>query len=280
MRERAFVYARAALWCASALALALPGCGRDVTTIGAEPNARHDAGGRDAPLDASTTLDAGLDASMPLDASADASDPLTAATTVDGSVYLEAEDGELSAFTLEDAPLASGAQALVAPEAFSDAMPGDARARYRFELADAGEYLIWGRVYAPDIDSNRFWLRLDEQPWLLWRISTGEVWYWDDIHDDAEYGTPLVFTLAAGVHTLVFANAGPRARLDRIYITARGDQPEPANDTPCRPPHTVELDGACVPSCGLLMGTRCGPVDCMGQEALPAYDCDICCRVE
>ena len=232
-------------------------CGRDVTSIGAERSALHDA--------SMIEDDAGIDAEVH--------------GAVDASVYIEAEDGVVSGFAIEESAEASAGQALLAPDVLSDGMPGTARASYAFELADAGDYILWGRVYAPDVDANRFWLQLDGGEPFLWRISTGEVWYWDDVHDDAQYSTPLVFAFNAGVHELVIANAGPQARLDRLYLTANGDTP-PGNDTPCRPPHTVELGGECVPSCGLLMGTRCGAVDCMGQTPLPAYDCDICCRVE
>ena len=42
---------------------------------------------------------------------------------------------------------------------------------------------------------------------------------------------------------------------------------------------TIEVAGECLPSCGLLMGTGCGAV-CTDREPLPAYDCDVCCRVE
>jgi len=239
---------RAAL--AGVIAL-LAGCGRDVTSIGATHLALPDAA-----IDAST--DAALDAGE--------------------SLYLEAEEGALSGLSIEERAGASSGRSIVAPDALSDAMPGQARARYAFELREAGDYTIWGRVYAPDVDANRFWLQLDGGAWFLWRISTGEVWYWDDVHEDRSYGTPLTFALEPGAHELVIANAGPLARLDRWYITSRGDEP-PGNDTPCDPPHTVQLGGECVPSCGLLMGTGCGDV-CAGREPLPAYDCDVCCRVD
>lgn len=232
------------------------GCGRDVTSIGAERATLLDASVRDASV---------RDAAQ--DASADAG----------AGVYIEAEDGELSGFTVEDSPEASAGRALLAPDELSDAMPGTARARYAFELPRAGDYILWGRVYAPDIVANRFWLQLDGGEPFIWRISTGETWFWDDVHDDRTYGTPLVFALAAGAHELVVANAGPGARLDRLYFTADGDEP-PGNDTPCDPPHSVELSGECVQSCGLAQGNGCGDV-CSGREPIVAYDCDVCCRV-
>jgi hypothetical protein len=138
--------------------------------------------------------------------------------------------------------------------------------------------VLWGRVSALGADDNRFWFQLDGGEWIKWRISTGEVWYWDDFHRDAEYGRAVRFALEAGSHELVIASAVPAARLDRLYVSDVGDEP-PGNDTRCNPPHTIELAGTCQPSCGLLTGTRCGVMACAGYEPLPAYDCDVCCRV-
>jgi hypothetical protein len=242
--------------------LACAACGRDVTTIGAESVATGDAGRQDASTPADAATDAAEDAAM-----------------IFGGPYIEAEEGVVSGFAIEEHADASNGRALLAPDVLSDALPGEARATYTFELEEGGDYIVWARVYAPDTHANRFWLKLDEGGWFLWRISTGTVWYWDDVHDDREYGAPLTFTLEAGVHTLALANAGPSARIDRLYVTKDGDEP-PGNDTACRPPHTIDIDGMCLPSCGLLMGTACGPDACMDREPLPAYDCDVCCQIE
>jgi hypothetical protein len=233
-----------------------------VTTLGAArapSGTASDAG--------AAALDAGVEAGIYLDAG------------VEAGIYLDAEDGVLSEFAVEEVGGASGGRALVAPEVLSDDAPGSARARYAFELAAADDYVIWGRVYAPDVAANRFWLQVDDGPWIKWRISVGEIWFWDDVHDDTRYGRAHVFALEAGTHVLSLANAGPGSRLDRIYITAGGDEP-PGNDTPCDPPHTIEVGGQCLPSCGLLTGTACGPIDCEGRPPLPAYDCNVCCRIE
>jgi len=66
--------------------------------------------------------------------------------------------------------------------------------------------------------------------------------------------------------------------LDRLYITAQGDEP-PGNDTPCDPPHSISLERECLPSCGSLNGTACSEIECAGLPLLPAYDCAICCHV-
>lgn len=194
------------------------------------------------------------------------------------SLYLEAEAGELSGgFTIDSDARASGERFLAPPaDVSSDDAPGTARARYAFTLAQAGEYVIWGRMHAPTFTQNRFWFQVDGGTFTKWRISTGDVWHWDDLHDDIEYGRPLTFQLAAGAHELSIANCVEGAELDRLYITAAGDMP-PGNDTACRPPHSIEVAGECLPSCGSLDGKLCGESNCAGKPLLPAYDCDICC---
>jgi hypothetical protein len=194
--------------------------------------------------------------------------------------YLEAESGQLSGgFTIGQESSASAGGCIEPPagSAFPDE-PGPARARYTFDVATRGTYLIWGRIHSPDASHNRFWFQLDGGRWFIWRITTGEDWYWAALHENASYGMPLEFHLDVGAHELLVANATDQNRLDRFYFTADGDEP-PGNDSPCKPPHSVRLSGSCVPSCGSQGGNRCGPIACQGQTILPAHDCDICCKV-
>ncbi len=195
--------------------------------------------------------------------------------------YFEAESGEVSGgFEVTMDPSASGGEYLAPPaETLLETEVGGGRSRYALELAEAGDYRIWGRLRTPDAVQNRFWIQVDGGAFTLWRMSVGDIWYWDDVHDNAEYGVALVYPLARGAHELVVANAVAGAALDRFYVTAEGDEP-PGNDTTCNPPHTIASGGECLPSCGTLAGTTCGVAACAGFEPLPAYDCDVCCRIE
>ena len=195
-------------------------------------------------------------------------------------LYLEAEEGQLSGgFTIGSDPSASGGRC-IDPPAGSRSLdqPGAARARYAFNTTTPGRYLVWGRIHSPDALRNTFWIEVDGGTFYLWRITTGDVWYWNAIHDNFDYNTPLTFDLGAGPHEIVVANAAKGDRLDRLYVTADGDTP-PGNDTPCNPPHSIELDGGCSPSCGSQGGNNCGQMVCSGRTILPAYDCQVCCIV-
>lgn len=196
--------------------------------------------------------------------------------TVPPGLYLEAESGELSGgFTIgADGAASNGAYIQGVASSTSESMPGTALARYTFDLPKDGTYVIWGRIYSPDISSNRFWFQLDGGKWYLWRITVGTIWFWNYFHDDRAYNDILHFPLTAGTHTLLISNSVADARLDRLYITANGDMP-PGNTTHCVPPHTIDLGGPdCKPSCGAQappgMGTSCA---CTGQPTFYAYDC-------
>ena len=192
--------------------------------------------------------------------------------------YLEAESGVLSGpFMVGTSDAASGGQFISASEdAATQTEPGTALALYEFTLEEGGDFAIWGRIHSPDVSSNRFWFRVDGGQWILWRISTGDAWYWDDFHDNLNYNSPLSFALAAGEHRLELANAVTGAELDQLYITARNDHP-PGNTTPCNPPHSIEMAGACIRSCGSYGMVSCLSDVCMGLPELEAYDCAVCC---
>ena len=195
--------------------------------------------------------------------------------------YLEAESATLSGgFSVASDQTASGASILVAPSgAKSEGEPGGARAVYEFTLKTAANYRIWGRIRSPDADHNRFWFKVDEGPWIKWRISVGEIWYWDAFHEDTDYGHALEFPLAIGRHQLTLANCADDVELDRLYYTPNPDDEPPGNDTPCSPPHSIELGGVCQLSCGSQGGNQCGTV-CQEHGPIYAYDCGpLCCHI-
>lgn len=200
--------------------------------------------------------------------------------SLQSAAYWEAEAGELSGgFAIGEDERASAGKFLQPPDVSADDAPGDARALYTFSLSADSDYVFWGRIHSPDASTNRFWFRVDDGEWSKWRISVGDIWYWDALHEDANYGMPLHFTLARGEHRFTIANCVPGAELDRLYVTS-GDDTPPGNDTPCNPPHSIEIDGSCAPSCGSQRGNACGASACAGRPLLTAYDCDICCKIE
>jgi len=249
-----------------ALAAALPAllaCGRIDTEVGAQAEPSVDATAPGPTLDAAPPDDAG------------ARDAAPEAST---SVYFEAEDGVLSGgFIVESDPDASAGRYIAPPADPSLAAPGPASAEYSFAVSETASYVLWGRLRAPAVDSNTLWVSIDDAPATQWRLSTGLIWFWGAVTTGTRYGVPNVYALAAGAHRLVIRNSAAGVGLDRLYVTAGGDEP-PGNDTRCDPPNSIQLaDGGCEPSCGSHGITVCGPVACAGQPQLVAYDCDVCC---
>jgi hypothetical protein len=257
-------------------AMILAACDAEVTSVGTwiedaqvKVDASSEIGDAEPPLDSG--IGGELDAAISGDGEIDA--------VVGAGIYLEAESGELTGFTIGNDPTASGGQFIAPPTSGgSDTQPGPARARYSIELPQAGRYVFWGRIHSPDALHNRFWVQVDGSTWYLWRITTGEIWYWNRVHDNVNYYMPIVYDLSAGTHELLVANAIDGVQLDRWYVTSAGDAP-PQTDTPCAPPNSVPLGGTCVPSCGSLGGMTCGTPQCAGRMLVPmqVYDCPVCC---
>jgi hypothetical protein len=236
-----------------ALVAVLGGCRASVTSVGEyrAAGAAHDARADAAPA---------YDAAVP-------------------GFYLEAESGALTGFAVEPDALASGGAYVTGPRGVESLdVPGAARAVYTFAVPGSATFTVWGRIHSPDVLHNALWVRVDTGSWYVWRLSTGEDWYWGSLHDNTNYGIPLRFELAAGDHELDVANYEDAVGLDRLYITAGRDLPV-GNDTPCHPPDSVRIAGTCIPSCGSHGDTTCGADICAGKVALPAYDCDVCCRM-
>lgn len=209
--------------------------------------------------------------------------------------YYEAEKGTLSssdagaafdggasgAFTIGDDPTASGGKYIVSPSGLDDVQSGPAHASYTITVPDTGQYVIWGHFYAPTLDSNRIWVRVDNGTYQKVRGTTGDTWHWYVLHVDVDWNNPILFSLTKGDHTLDIANDTPGTKIDRFYVTSSvGDTPKPgaSDDTVCNPPHTVKMGANCAQSCGMLQGNSCDAVMCAGKTLLPAYDCTICCN--
>lgn len=138
-------------------------------------------------------------------------------------VWLEAEAGSPTAplRTLRDGA-ASGGRYVRAPKdrTSTDVPPADGRATYRFSVAEAGTYRVWGRVIVQDTGTDSFWIRMDGGDWVRWNeIDAGTAWHWDAVHDTDNGNAVVDFRLSSGVHTLEVAYRERRAQLDKLLVT-------------------------------------------------------------
>jgi hypothetical protein len=149
----------------------------------------------------------------------------TVTVTVTGTsteLWLEAESGVLTApMTVALDTAASGGQYVHVPNAkniVTDPItqPGG-QVTYAFTVP-AGTYVIWGRVRAANGGDDSFWVSIDGGPFALWEIPVGS-WVWDQVNN-RNVADPVLFSLAAGTHTLVVKQREDGARLDRLLITS------------------------------------------------------------
>ena len=90
-------------------------------------------------------------------------------------------------------------------------------AEYTIDIPIAGDYVIWGRVIAPDGGSDSFFTSIDGGEHVAWHVQTGSVWAWDLVNGNGQ--DPLISNLAAGTHTLKISGREDGTKLDRILIT-------------------------------------------------------------
>lgn len=120
-----------------------------------------------------------------------------------------------------DANASGGQYVAVAAGNNSEASaPSTGYAVVPFTVSEAGTYTVWGRVIAPTVDTDSFWVRVDSGPWTKWNdIAPGGSWHWANVTDDDASDARVLFDLDAGVHTVPFAYREEGTRLDRVLIT-------------------------------------------------------------
>ena len=175
-----------------------------------------------------------------------------AACAASNAIWLEAEAGTMSgspAFAINTDSTASGGK-YIQPTSNNSASAGPNRASYTFTAA-AGTYKVWGRVIAPTADDDSFWVSMDGGSFVNWNsIPSSTTWAWDDVHNSDSGGTVVTYTLAQGSHTLVVANREDGVKLDKLYVTAKGDTPSGLGGS-----------NACVPTTCSAAGAVCGSLN-------------------
>jgi hypothetical protein len=103
-------------------------------------------------------------------------------------------------------------------------------------------------VISPTADDDSFWVSMDGGAFVMWNgIPASSTWAWDDVHDSNNGGAVVTYTVAQGSHTLVIANREDGVKLDKLYITAKGDTPSGLGG-----------GNACVPTTCGAAGATCG----------------------
>ncbi len=98
---------------------------------------------------------------------------------------------------------------------------------YNFTTTETGSFKIWGRVITPTADDDSYWVKLDDNAWVMWNsIPGGSSWHWDDVHDSNNGGEAVVYQLEPGDHTLSVCMREDGAQLDKWLISNTGTTPD------------------------------------------------------
>ena len=144
------------------------------------------------------------------------------------ALSFEAEAGQIVA------PFTVSAGAISQSTITLDPMLGGA-ARYRFNITQAGEYVIRAIVAAPNASADSFFINIDGEPTdpvMIWDIGVTigpeervVSWRGNGTFDAPEF-SPKRFVLAAGEHTLTIRGREGVVSIDRITIESASGQPE------------------------------------------------------
>jgi hypothetical protein len=98
---------------------------------------------------------------------------------------------------------------------------------FQLDVAKAGTYFLWGRVLAPDPQTDSFYVVLEDTPALppssaSWHTQNGPRWQWRPVALDRAK-EPARFNLPAGRTTLQFRARESGTKLERLFLTREVD---------------------------------------------------------
>lgn len=114
---------------------------------------------------------------------------------------------------------ASGEKYIYSPNGAGDHYtPGLIMATYTVNVAQAGEYVLWGRVIAANEKEDSFFVQIDNGFHNIWQVEIGESWLWDVVNNRGKID-PVIFVLGEGRHTIKIILREDGARLDKMLLT-------------------------------------------------------------
>jgi hypothetical protein len=91
-----------------------------------------------------------------------------------------------------------------------------------FDVPRTAFYRFWGKVIAPTLDEDSFWLRIDDGTWLQWNDIShqDQTWHWDDLRPFEMRADRYVVELEQGPHVLRVSYRELGTKLDRVVIAS------------------------------------------------------------
>ena len=104
------------------------------------------------------------------------------------------------------------------------AVPETDHVRFVLTDAQAGDYRLYARILAPNVDSDSYWVRANEGPWIRWSsgiLTTGQ-FEWNAL--------PKALALREGTNLIDFAYREGNTRLDKLYLSLTDSAPAGTGD--------------------------------------------------
>ena len=95
---------------------------------------------------------------------------------------------------------------------------GSGYAQYTFQVTSAGNYIVWGRVLAPNGNDDSFSVSMDGGSNSTWDTTISSKWVWDKVSHRGG-ANPVAYNLATGKHTLTIEKREDGAKIDCVVIT-------------------------------------------------------------
>ena len=154
----------------------------------------------------------------------------------DFKLWIEAEEGDLfKSFSSAEDSTASGKYFVWTPQGtgnYWNPSSNAGYAEYSFDVPQAGNYVIWGRVIADSGTEDSFFVKIDSGNYALWDVQQSGSWKWDKVKD-RDGADPVVYYLEAGEHTLTIMQREDGTKIDQILITNDLSYiPEQSGDNP------------------------------------------------
>lgn len=168
------------------------------------------------PADAGETPDAGEDGGVQAPDAGEV-DP----------IEVEAEFANLEAPVIpRPGPDAQGGQYVVVPlgpgrNDDPEAL-GVGRILVPFSTPAPATFHVFARARCPDIESNSYWVRVDDGPWFRWNdinLENEGVWRWEAVHDSDNASQRVEFAVGAGNHVLELRMREAGTQIDALLLT-------------------------------------------------------------
>jgi arylsulfatase A-like enzyme len=114
---------------------------------------------------------------------------------------------------------ASGEKYIFSPEGSGDHYkPGLIMVTYTVKIAQADDYVLWGRVIAASEEDDTFFVQIDDGFYNTWNIEIGNSWHWDVVNNRGRID-PVIFSLKKGTHTVKIVLREDGVKLDKMLLT-------------------------------------------------------------